>query len=64
VVGLVWSYDSESNAGGSAVTDRDSHARQVKGDDLEKRKPSSRLGNVRGTNNPTPQKKKKKRYEI
>jgi len=36
VVGLVWSYDSESYAGGSLFKGRASHARQVKGDDPDK----------------------------
>jgi hypothetical protein len=33
VVGLVWSNDRESYAGGSVATGRDSLAGQVKGDD-------------------------------
>jgi len=37
VVGLVRSYDPKSYAGGSLATDRVSHARQVKGDDPEKK---------------------------
>ena len=37
VVGIVWSYDPESYAGGSYATGRVSHARQVKGDDQTKR---------------------------
>jgi hypothetical protein len=37
VVGLVWSYDPESYAGGSVAAGRVSHARQVKGDDLDKK---------------------------
>jgi hypothetical protein len=32
VVGLVWSYDPESYAGGSVAAGRVSHAGQVKGD--------------------------------
>jgi hypothetical protein len=35
VVGLAWSNDPESYASGSIVTDKASHARQVKGDDLD-----------------------------
>jgi hypothetical protein len=47
VVGLAWSEDPGSYAGGS-------HAGQVKGDDPEKRIPwSSRLGVGRGADNPT-----------
>jgi hypothetical protein len=37
VVGLVWSYDPESYAGGSVAPDRFSQARQVKGDDPDKK---------------------------
>jgi hypothetical protein len=37
VVGLVLSNDPESYAGGSVATDRASHARQVKGDDPDKK---------------------------
>jgi len=37
VVGLVWSYDPESYAGGSLSTGRASHARQVKGNDPDKK---------------------------
>jgi len=33
VVGLVWSNDTESYAGGSIATGRASHATQVKSDD-------------------------------
>jgi hypothetical protein len=33
VVGLAWSYDPESYAGGSVAAGRVSHAGQVKGDD-------------------------------
>jgi hypothetical protein len=33
VVGLVWSNDPESYAGGSIATGRTTHARQVEGDD-------------------------------
>jgi hypothetical protein len=36
VVGLVWSNDPESYAGGSVATGRASHARQVKDDDPDK----------------------------
>ena len=32
-MGLVWSYDPESYAGGSVASGRDSHAGQAKGDD-------------------------------
>jgi len=32
-----WSDDPDSYAGGSSATDRVSHARQVKGDDLDRR---------------------------
>jgi len=35
VVGLVWSNDPESYAGSSIATDRVSHTRQVRGDDIE-----------------------------
>ena len=34
---LAWSNDPESYAGGSVATDRASHARQVKGDDRDKK---------------------------
>jgi hypothetical protein len=37
VVGLVWSHDPKSYAGGSVCTGRASHARQVKGDDPDKK---------------------------
>jgi hypothetical protein len=37
VVGLVWSNNPESYAGGSVTTIRASHARQVKGDDPDKK---------------------------
>jgi hypothetical protein len=37
VVGLAWSYDPESYAGGSVAAGRVSHARQVKGDDPDKK---------------------------
>jgi hypothetical protein len=37
VVGLAWSDDPESYAGGSVATGRASHARQVKGDDPDKK---------------------------
>jgi hypothetical protein len=37
VVGLVWSNDPESYAGGSVAIGRASHARQVKGDDPDKK---------------------------
>jgi len=37
VVGLAWSNDPESYAGGSVATGRASHARQVKGDDPDKK---------------------------
>jgi hypothetical protein len=37
VVGLAWSYDPESYAGGSVAAGRISHARQVKGDDPDKK---------------------------
>jgi len=37
VVGLVWSNDPESYAGGSAATGRGSHATQVKSDDPHNR---------------------------
>jgi hypothetical protein len=37
VVGLAWSHDPKSYAGGSSVTGRASHARQVKGDDPDKK---------------------------
>ena len=37
VVGLAWSNDPESYAGGSVATGRASHARQVKGDDPNKK---------------------------
>jgi len=33
----MWSNDSDSSAEGSAATGRVSHARQVKGDDLDKK---------------------------
>ena len=55
-MGLPWSDDPESNAGGSVAVGRASHARQVKGDDPDKRAIpwSFRLGVGRGANNPTP----------
>jgi hypothetical protein len=37
VMGLAWSCDSESYAGGSVATGRVSHVREVKADDPEKR---------------------------
>jgi len=37
VVGLVWSNDPETYAGGSVVTGRASLARHVEGDDPEKK---------------------------
>jgi len=37
VVGLAWSNNPESYAGSSIVTGRASHARQVKGDDPDKK---------------------------
>jgi hypothetical protein len=37
VVGLAWSYDSESYAGNNVAAGRVSHAGQVKGDDPDKR---------------------------
>jgi hypothetical protein len=37
VVGLVWSNDPTSYTGGSVATGRVSHARQVKGDDPDKK---------------------------
>jgi hypothetical protein len=37
VAGLVWSNDPESNAGGSVATGRASPARQIKGDDPDKK---------------------------
>jgi hypothetical protein len=36
VVGLAWSYDAESYAGGSIATGRVFHAGQIKGDDPDK----------------------------
>jgi hypothetical protein len=57
-VGLVWSYDPESYAGGSLSTGRASHARQVKGDDRQKGIPwPSRLRLGHEANHPTPKKK-------
>jgi hypothetical protein len=37
VVGLVWSNDPESQAGGSIATGRVTQARQIKGDDADKK---------------------------
>jgi hypothetical protein len=37
VVGLAWSYDPESYAGGSVAAGRVYHAGQVKGDDPDKK---------------------------
>ena len=37
MVGLAWSNDPESYAGGSVATGRAFHARQVKGDDQDKK---------------------------
>ena len=50
VVGLARSHDPESCAGGSLATGRVSHARQVKGDDPDKKGIlwSSRLGVSKG----------------
>jgi hypothetical protein len=44
----VWSNDPESYAGGSVATDRASHARQVKGDDPDKKGYPSAPGWVLG----------------
>ena len=41
LVGLAWSNDPESYAGGSVATDRACQARQVRGDDPDKRSWSS-----------------------
>jgi hypothetical protein len=38
VVGLAWSYDPESYAGGSVAAGRDSDAGQVKSDDPDKKR--------------------------
>jgi hypothetical protein len=56
VLGLAWSYDPESYAGGSVVAGRVSHAGQVKGDDPDKKGIPwpSRLGVGRGVDGPTP----------
>jgi hypothetical protein len=56
VAGLVCSDDPESYAGGSAATGRASHARQVKGDDTDKKGYTSPpgCGVGRGAGNPTP----------
>jgi hypothetical protein len=37
VVGLAWSYDPQSYAGGSVAAGRVSHAGQVKGEDPDKK---------------------------
>jgi len=37
VEGLEWLYDPESYAGGSVTTGRASHAREVKGEDVDKK---------------------------
>jgi len=37
VVGLVWSNDPETYAGGSVATGRASHARYVEGDDPDRK---------------------------
>jgi hypothetical protein len=37
VVGLAWSYDPESYAGGSVAAGRISHAGQVEGDDPDRK---------------------------
>jgi hypothetical protein len=37
MVGFAWSDDPESYAGGSVAAGKTSHARQVKGDDQEKK---------------------------
>jgi hypothetical protein len=37
LVGLVWSNDPESSAGGSVATGMASHAKQVKDDDPDKK---------------------------
>jgi len=63
VEGLEWSHDPESYAGISVTTDRASHARQVKGDDVDNKgfpgPPGWGLG-VRLTKTPRGKKKKKK----
>jgi hypothetical protein len=56
VVGLAWSNDSESYAGGSVATGRASHAGQDKGDDPDEKvypgPPGWGLGH--GAENPIP----------
>jgi hypothetical protein len=56
VVGLAWPNDSESYADGKVATGRVSHARQVKGDNQNKKgypgPPDEGLG--REVNSPTP----------
>jgi hypothetical protein len=54
VVGIAWSYDSDSYAGSSVATGRVSNARQVKGDDPDKKGYLSMLGVGHGAENHTP----------
>jgi len=54
VVGLAWSNDSDSYAGSSVATGRVSNARQLKGDDPDKKGYPSMLGVGHGAENYTP----------
>jgi hypothetical protein len=58
VVGLVSSHDPKSYAGGSVCTGRASHARQVKGDDPDKKGYPGPLGCGFGVGLKTPHSKK------
>jgi hypothetical protein len=58
VVGLAWSYDPKSYAGGRYATGRVSHARQVKGDDPDKKGYPGPLGWGFGVGLTTPHSKR------
>ena len=53
-MGIPWSYDSDSYAGGSVATGRVFNARQVKGDDPGKKGYPSMLGVGHGAENHAP----------
>ena len=59
--GLEWSNDAQNYAGGSVATGRASHARQVKGDDPDKRGHPGPPGWGMGVGPTTPSFKNKKR---
>jgi hypothetical protein len=58
VVGLVWSYDPESYAGGSVAAGRVFHVGQVKGDDPDKKGYPDSPGWGLGVGSTTPPHKK------